>query len=266
MLLAMTTYGYLHRLDLRSALRDIADAGYRGVEISTAPPHIFTPSVGLVERSQLRHFIAGLGLTCTSLNAAELNLISPNPDISDLARRHYIDNIRLAHDLEVDLLVIVPGRQNILCPTPHEDAVYALERQLEYLLEEAEKLGVRLALETSPYGFMQAAEEVKEVVARFANRFLGIAVDCANVFAVQDPADAVRASADYLIMAQISDTWKDRFAHTSIGRGQVDFGTFASALAEVHYAGPTVYELVDGDDPAPRVREDRAVLLACGWE
>jgi sugar phosphate isomerase/epimerase len=262
----MTTYAYLHRLDLREALGDIADAGFRGVEISTAPPHIFTPGVGQVERSQLRRFISELGLQCVSVNAAELNLISPNPDISGLALQHYLATIRLAHDLAVDLAVVVPGRQNVLAPTPHADALSALQMQLEALLPEAERLGVRLALETSPYGFMQRVEDVCEVVVRFDSPLLGIAIDCANVLAVQDPADAVHLGAEHLFIAHLSDTWKDRFAHTSIGRGEVDFRSYAAALAEVQFTGPSVYELVDGEDPVGRIREDRKFLIQCGWD
>ena len=47
---------------------------------------------------------------------------------------------------------------------------------------------------------------------------------------------------------------------------QVDFAAFNTALAAVGFAGPTVYELVDGHDPSPRLPADLAALAKAGWE
>jgi sugar phosphate isomerase/epimerase len=63
----------------------------------------------------------------------------------------------------------------------------------------------------------------------------------------------------------VSDAWRGKWAHTSPGRGEVDFAGFAKALSQIGFAGPTVYELVDGDDPEPRLPADLATLAAAGW-
>ena len=49
-------------------------------------------------------------------------------------------------------------------------------------------------------------------------------------------------------------------------RGEVDFAAFAAALTAAGFAGTTVYELVDGEDPAPRLAADFAALAKAGWE
>ena len=69
----------------------------------------------------------------------------------------------------------------------------------------------------------------------------------------------------YLAIAHVSDAWRTRWAHTSVGRGEVDFAAFAQALTAAGFAGPTVYELVDGEDPAPRLPADLAALEKAGW-
>ena len=46
----------------------------------------------------------------------------------------------------------------------------------------------------------------------------------------------------------------------------MDFAGFAAALTAAGFAGPTVYELVDGEDPAPRLAADFAALSKAGWE
>jgi hypothetical protein len=63
----------------------------------------------------------------------------------------------------------------------------------------------------------------------------------------------------------VSDTPRAPWRHTSPGRGEVDFAAFAGALADVGYAEATVDELVDEEDPAPRLADDLAALAAHGW-
>ena len=39
----------------------------------------------------------------------------------------------------------------------------------------------------------------------------------------------------------------------------------SAALAEISYQGPAIYELVDGEDPVPRIAADLRTLEAAGW-
>jgi sugar phosphate isomerase/epimerase len=94
---------------------------------------------------------------------------------------------------------------------------------------------------------------------------LRLCYDVANALAQEDPAAGVRRIGARLGLAHVSDTPRSRFRHTSPGRGEVDFAAFAAALADVGYAEATVYELVDEDDPGPRLAADLAALRAQGF-
>ena len=264
--LGVSTYGYLYRRTLESSLQAIAAAGYRLVEISTISPHIYTRATGVLERWALRRLLSSLGLHCVSVNAAEQNLISPHPALRETAIKEYEATIEFAADLDVNIVVVAPGRLNPLIPMPENDAIALLRRQLERLLPQAEQSGVRLALETFPFGFMRTGREVKALIDSLADGSLGIAYDCANVLAHEDPAEGVRAIADRLLIAHVSDAWKGRFAHTSVGRGEVDFRAYCRALRDAGFAGPTIYELVDGEDPNPRIVDDAKLFRAWGWQ
>jgi sugar phosphate isomerase/epimerase len=263
--LGVTTYGYLYRRTLEESLRAISAAGFKLVEISVAPPHIYVPATGLLERRQLRRLLAELELKCVSVSPAELNLISPNVALRAAAFDQYVDAVRFAHDLEVECVVVVPGHLSTLVPTPFDDAVAMLKDQLARLVTQAREHGVYLALETSPYGFFETGREVAELVAEFDDPHLGVAFDCANVFANQDVAAGVAEVKDWLKIAHVSDTWKQSFAHTSIGRGEVNFQAYAEALIAARFRGPTIYELMDGEDPDPRIRRDQERLAEWGW-
>jgi len=261
------SYGYLYLRSLEDSLRALSQAGFTSIELTPVPPHLYTPGYGLFERRRLRQLFRALGTRCVSVNPSftDLNLISTNTEIRDLTLRQLMANMELAHDLESPVLVVIPGRRNALIPTPDAEAVAVLEGQLERLLARAAPLGVRVALENSPYGFMQTSADLAALVERLDDAQLGIAFDCANAFMNEDPAAGVERIGRHLFIAHISDTWRHRWAHTSVGRGEVDFGRYADALRGLRFTGVTIYELVDGEDPDPRLAQDLDRLGRWGW-
>jgi sugar phosphate isomerase/epimerase len=266
--LAGCTFGWLHQAPLTDALRILADRGVRSVELTTAPPHLFTPHFGRYERLSLARLLRSLEMRVISVNPSfvDLNLISTNPSFRAESERQLLAEIELASDLGASFVVVIPGRRHALAPAPSVDARAVLEDGLSALVSRAAPLGVTVCLENSPYGYLGSASELLDVVKGFDSPHLRLVYDVANALAQEDPAAGVAAAGQYLALAHVSDTWRSRWAHTSVGRGEVDFAGFARALSGIGFAGPTVYELVDGEDPAPRLPADLAALAAAGWE
>jgi len=261
------SFGWLHLAPLTDALRALARQGFRSLELTTAPPHLFGPAFGPYERLELKRTLAGLGLQVVSVNPsfADINLVSTNPEIREISERQLVANIELAAELEARFVVVIPGRRHALAPAPGDAAQAVLDRGLAALVARAEELGVTIALENSPYGYLGRSGDLVEIVERWRSPRLRITYDVANALAIEDPAEGVRRAGKYLALAHVSDTWQSKWAHTSAGTGEVDFAGFARALAEIGFAGPTVYELVDGADPEPRLPADLAALAAAGW-
>ena len=261
------SFGWLHLAPLIDALRALARQGFRSLELTTAPPHLFCPAFGPYERLELRRTLAGLGLQVVSVNPsfADINLVSTNPEIREISERQLVANIELAADLGARFVVVIPGRRHALAPAPGDAAQAVLDRGLAALVARADELGVTIALENSPYGHLGRSGDLVEIVERWRSPRLRITYDVANALAIEDPAEGVRRAGEYLALAHVSDTWRSKWAHTSAGTGEVDFAGFARALAEIGFAGPTVYELVDGADPEPRLPGDLATLAAAGW-
>lgn len=265
--LAGCTFGWLHRKSLTDALRELSANGLRTFELTTAPTHLQFGSLGAFEREQLMRTFSELELAPVSLNPTfvDLNLVSTNSEIRDVTIRQLVGDIELAADLGAPCVVVIPGRLHGLVPAPAEAARAVLYRGLEHLIGRASALGITLALENSPYGFLGSSPEMIEVVQHFDSPRLRITYDVANALALEDPAEAVSRVAPFLALAHVSDTWRTRWAHTSVGRGEVDFGAFARALQSAGFNGPTVYELADGEDPGPRLERDLGELENLGW-
>jgi sugar phosphate isomerase/epimerase len=261
------SFGWLHLAPLPDALRALAGQGFSSVELTTAPPHLSAPVAGPYERQELARLLDDLGLRVTSVNPsfADINLISTNPEFRELSERQLIANIELAADLGAQYVVVIPGRRHALAPAPDRAARAVLDQGLGRLLARAEPLGITIALENSPYGYLGRASDLAEIAARWDSPRLRLTYDVANALAIEDPAEGVRQAAPYLALAHVSDTWRDKWAHTVAGTAEVDFGGFARALTEIGFTGPTVYELVDGVDPEPRLPAGLAALAAAGW-
>jgi sugar phosphate isomerase/epimerase len=261
------TFGWLHRAPLADALRSLAAQGFRSIELTTAPPHLFTRHFGSYERKELARLLRCVGLEVVSVNPSftDINLVSTNPEIREISERQLTAEIELAADLGAGHVVVIPGRRHALAPAPDDAAQAVLDEGLERLLDRATVLGVTIALENSPYGYLGSSADLLGLVRAWDSPRLRVAYDVANALAQEDPAEGVARLGGYLALAHVSDTWRTRWAHTSVGRGEVDFAAFAAALTTAGFAGPTVYELVDGEDPAPRLPADLAALGKAGW-
>lgn len=231
--LAGCTFGWLHQAPLADALRSLSAHGVRAVELTTAPPHMFTTYFGRYERKDLARLLARLGLRVVSVNPsfADINLVSTNPEIREVSERQLAAEVELAADLGAEFVVVIPGRRHALAPAPDDAARAVLGEGLARLLDRAAGLGVTIALENSPYGYLGSSADLLGVVREWDHPRLRVTYDVANALAQEDPAEGVARLCGYLALAHVSDTWRARWAHTSVGRGEVDFAAFAAALA-----------------------------------
>jgi sugar phosphate isomerase/epimerase len=262
----MSTYGYLYSASLKGALESIAGVGFRTVEIAPSPPHLVLSDRDPSSRARLAQKLEQLKLGVVSINPTELNLISTNPDVRELSLRQYRESLVLAHDLGARIVVVIPGRQSQLIPMPGDAARRIVLEQLSQLARTAHRLRVDLAVETVPFGFAESAAEVAALVHEIGDERVGIALDVANIYGKEDVSLAVSTAAPSLKIAHLSDTWRNRWAHTAIGSADVDFAEFVGALERSGFQGPCIYELVDGEDPQTHIADDLARLRSLGLE
>ncbi|KAA9154676.1 sugar phosphate isomerase/epimerase [Amycolatopsis acidicola] len=262
-----TTYSWLHQASLYEAIDHLAAAGLRQIELTSASPHLQAGSFGKYERHELRRFLAARDLSVTSTNPGflDINLISPGDTFRRASLEALLAELELAHDLEAPLVIVMPGRRHALSPAPDEACRWWLDQAMEILVERASRLGVTLALETNPYGYLGDARQLSELVDHIGSPHVGIAYDVANTINQEDPWDGVHTAGQRIRIAHMSDTWRDRWAHTSPGRGDVDFERYAEALRDIGFDGVTVFELIDMEPPLPRLHEDLATFRKWGW-
>jgi sugar phosphate isomerase/epimerase len=264
--LAATTFGFLYREELAVALGRIREAGYEQVELAAGPPHVDLSHGSPDSLRRVASCLEASGLQCVTVNPLELNPISWNDALAEASASQYRTAIELAAEVGATHVVMISGRASPLVPIPQQMAAQLLGQQLERLLPVADRLGVRLTVEAVPYGFLQTVGEVCRVLSSLGLDDVGVTLDSANLhFAGADPAEEAREYGFRTEVVHISDTWRQRWAHTQIGRGEVDFAALAQSLSDHGYSGISVYELADAEDPGPRLAADWPNLRAWGW-
>lgn len=266
--LGAATYGYLYRTTLDEALADIAELGFRSVEITASPPHLWPQGADAYERLRLARRLRTLGLTVASVNPTylDLNLVSLHPGVRRETLRELTACIELAHDLGGALVVVIAGRRHTLLPSPLADAKAVLKQGLEGLLKRAASLQVPLGLEAAPSLFLERAADVMAVITEMADPGLSAVFDSANTFAAEEPAQAWRLAQGHVGLMHLSDTTRERWTHGAVGTGAIAFPALAAALAASGYSGPSVLEVVDGEDPAGSLARSAQALAPLGWE
>ncbi len=188
--LAGCTFGWLHRAPLADALRSLSEHGISAVELTTAPPHLFTPYLGPYARKDLARLLRVLALNVVSVNPsfADINLISTNPEIREVSERQLTAEIELAADLGAPHVVVIPGRRHALAPAPDDAARAVLNEGLGRLLDRAAALDVTITLENSPYGYLGRSIDLLDLVREWDSPNLRVTYDVANALAQEDPA------------------------------------------------------------------------------
>lgn len=265
--LAGATASWLHQEPLTHALDTVAAHGLRYIEFFTSAPHLQSTELDANARRRLRRQLEDLGLSPLSLNPSglDVNPISPHSDVRALAERIIEAEIDLAADLGAPFVVLTTGRLHVLAPLPRSEALGLITDAYGRLADRATQAGIVLLVEPLPYGFLARSNELRELICTIDSPGLAMVYDVANVVAFEDPCAGLRAVKDELRLVHVSDSTPEEWAHTSPGRGEIDFASVAATLHEIGYTGPTVYELLDGEHPTPRYGADVAALVNAGW-
>ena len=160
--------------------------------------------------------------------------------------------IKKAADIGVDKFVVhASGEPNADKDRP--DAVRAAMESLASLAETAAHAGGVMALEDLPRTCIgNTGEEVNLLLT--ADERLRVCFDT-NHLLQESPEDFVRTVGDKIITLHVSDYDFVDEKHWMPGEGQVDWDAVITALEQVGYTGPWMYEISPSSPRMPRSRE-----------
>ena len=224
----MTFWNYT----VEEALPQIAEMGYDAVEIWAE--HFWRDDQS---PSRIARLLETQRLRCTvHCPIMDLNTTSPNAGIREESVRQNLQAIASAHDLGAELVIVHPGALF----SRHDSLDTYWEWQLEAFerfLAEADRLGVRLAVENmdvqSKKEVVKTAQDIRRITDHFAPGELGCILDTTHLGTTElnlvliEQIDEIAHV--HVSDAQITPSGQAR-THLPMGEGELDFKRILEAL------------------------------------
>lgn len=233
------------------------ELGYGGLELNVDANALLPRLWDRERRAALRALAAERSVTLASLCMNchwAFNLASPDARVREIGVDLLLEAIGLAADLGAPaILVPACDTQEVTTEEPYR----LFRRNLARCLAEAERAGVRLAVEAVGKPFLFNVRQIRGLIEELASPCLGIYLDVGNAASGGLSApDEIRAAAGLALLCHVKDTGGRFF-----GRGTVDFEACLRALREIGYEGFLLVELApDPDDPLATARASKVWL------
>lgn len=258
--IAGATYSFMWHETLKSGLQKYSQIGLSRMELTVSLPHTDMSRGIQTLAAEINDIARSTNIGFTSLNPVELNLISASSELARTSLEQYKSAIDLAAEVGAPIVTVIPGRLSSLCPMDSQYALDSFARAMDELVPHAEKAGVKIALENTPFGFLQYPKELFEHVQSYGSAALGLVFDAANLhFLDGNIGEELKYVASKVLIAHISDTSIGKFTHAYVGQGSVNFKHFVDVLLALDTPVELVYELVtpklDWDRVAQDIRE-----------
>ena len=228
-----------HGFPLEDAIRGIADAGFRYIELTATKgwtEHVF-PDQPLRRLLRVQDMLADAGLVPFAMSG-HTNLMDPERAVD------FLDNIRLADFFGCRYIVSSIGEAHLKdrCSAGAEETA----RAIAAFVPELEARDMTLVLET--HGKEHGTGKVlSDIVARVGSERVRINYDTANVifYGRVDPAEDLAACVQDVAFLHIKDKAgpDDTWDFPAPGRGRIDFGRIFEVLKRAGNDSPFSVEI-----------------------
>lgn len=252
--------GIAYRRPILEVLETIASAGFRVLEISTAPAHLnLEDTAGL---RALASRMRDLDLRAYALHAPfgpDLNISSHDPAVRERSLEHLVK--------AADALQLLGGRLYVVHPGGEDQRwVWDRERRLEWSVAMLERLwkacnerGLVLVLETPlPHLLGGQLADFAWILERLPPEGTGVCVDTSHTALGGTLFEAIARFSARLVHVQASDNRGVSDDHLPPGDGVLHWDAVVAALVAAGYRGVFMMEVSGEDEVGDRASRSMA--------
>lgn len=275
MKLAFSTNAYT-RHSLLDAIRDIAAAGYEGVEILADVPHAYPAAIDQALIDDVKRELERSKIAVSNVNANcsfgywkdappepyfEPSLISPN----EQHRRDRIDLIHRTLDFAAAIgahnISITSGR--MLAGMPPSRASNCFRESILPILDHADRLKIDVGIECEPGLYLEWATELRQWIADLDHPRLGANLDIGHSQVLgEDIPHTIEMLRGFIWNLHIEDIPGRKHYHMIPGEGTLDWRKLFASLRSIEYERFLTVELYTHTaDPQMAARKSHAFLL-----
>lgn len=259
--LAFSTNAF-KRYSLGYAIKEIAQIGYKGIEIMCDIPHAYPPEFTDKNIQDTIKLIRNMRLEISNLNAFTLYAIGDvyhpswieySQDLRVLRVNHTINCINLASKLNAKNLSTEPGgplnsKKNSI--PDRETLLRIFIKGLKQTSKFAEEKGVKILVEPEPGLLIETSSEILKVLKLVDSEFVKLNFDIGHFYCVnEDPATLIDKLSNYIEHFHLADISNDRIHyHLMPGKGSINFIEIFDAIKKIGYKGFITIELYPYQD------------------
>lgn len=242
--------GIAYRHPIAEALGPIAEAGFRNIELSTAPQHLDLESPEAL--ADLERQLAERGLRVHSLHAPfghGVNFTSPDA----LERRQALERLTRAAEalgrLGGGLYVIHPGGEDQRWIWERDTRLALSVAGLTRVWEECRRRGLPLVVETPlPHLLGGQPNDFAWILERIPTEGTGVCLDTSHTALGGFLFEVIERFAARIVHVQASDNQGATDDHLPPGAGVLDWRRIVASLEGIGYRGVFMLEVAgDGD-------------------
>lgn len=241
------TFGFAWDCVAEEAVAQLANAGYRTVQLMATPPH-FDPwrqDAGRTQRIGALIERHGLSLLALDLASSDINLASPSADVVDFAVEAYMSAIDRAAELGAHWICVGSGRRHALLAKANDRLMTSFRAAFARIHDKAQRTGIPIILENHPQGLLASASDIARFLDAEGYGDMPVIYDVANALAIgEDPVEGLNSLWPRLGIVHLSDSPKGQWRHDPIGTGDIDFAAITALLKQRSYVGKIVLEIL----------------------
>lgn len=264
MKIGMFTSGY-QRNPLEHCFEDARRFGYDFIELWGGRPHAFAPDLKAGEIENIKRLIDKYEMPVTGYTP-EHNAYPYNFMIgSEMQRRDAVEYLKLcldmAKEMGSDYMLVSPAHAGYLAT--YEEIWERLEKTVRELGDHAEKVGVKLVVETlTPYesNAFKSANDAVELFKRIDSPYVVGMCDLVPPFVQHESILAyLDKLGDKMYHFHIIDGEQGTDSHIIPGEGSIPLPELMKELKDAGYNRTVTLELVTGYMNEPRLYARRAI-------
>lgn len=264
MKLGMFTSGY-QRNPLEHCFIDAKRFGYDYIELWGGRPHAFAPDLATGDINEIKRLIDKyempvLGFT-PEHNAYPYNFMIGSESQREDAVKYLKLSLDMAKEMGADYMLVSPANAGYLAT--YEEIWDRMVRTLRELTEHAEKVGVKLVVETlTPYetNAFKSANDLLELFKRIDSPYIMGMCDIVPPFVQHESIMAyIEKLGQKMYHMHIIDGEQGTDSHIMPGEGSIPMPELFCELKDAGYQGTATIELVLGYINEPRMYARRAV-------
>ncbi len=227
--------------DVKSCLRVAKESGFDAIEFNMEFSGAISPTTSNSDAQQIRREADALGVELSALSTGvywQKPFTAPDPKVREESLELCRHQLRLAHAMGIDAILVVPG---VVTPeVPYDVAYERAKNALQQLLPDAERYKVAIAIENVWNRFLLSPLEMRDLVDSLGSPYVGVYFDAGNILAYGYPQHWINILGSRIKRVHVKDFRSDIGniqGFTNPLQGDVPWMAVRSALEAVGYQG-----------------------------